>query len=263
MMPESHDDEFLDLVAVLALGALPESEARRVAAHLTGCDACRTLYSDLRPAADFVGYSAEATSLDDLTSARMKTRIMRVVHGAQDAPAVRRKVSTGWLAAAAAAILAVAIGADDHFVRDRAARDSEAGRTALVEKQTQLLAALAQVGASRSERDASQSRLAHLLEPGSKYFAVPQGEVVTSAKRVFIALKLSTLPQGKVYQAWTLAKGAKAVAPSLTFSPAANGVAFIELPVDATGIVAVAVSVEPAGGSRAPTSTPKFIRKLS
>jgi anti-sigma-K factor RskA len=46
-------------------------------------------------------------------------------------------------------------------------------------------------------------------------------------------------------------------------APLASGVAIVELPVDATGLAAVAVSVEPAGGSRAPTTTPKFIRKLS
>ena len=251
-MMAGHDDDFLDLVAVLALGALPESEARRAIAHLATCDQCRSLYAELRPASDFVGYSAEATALDELTSARMKARIMGVVRGEQKAPAVRRTPATGWLAAAAAAIVAVAIGADDYSTHERSAQDA-----------TRLRDAVAQLDASRSDRDAAQSRLAQLLGPGSKHFAVPQGEVVTSAGRVFIAIKIAALPQGKVYQAWTLSKGAKAVAPSVTFSPAASGVAFVELPVDATGLAAVAVSVEPAGGSRAPTSTPTFIRKLS
>ena len=262
MMAGAHDDDFLDLVAVLALGALPEAEARRVAQHLLTCNACRVLYAELRPAADLVGYSAEASSLDEVTSARMKARIMSVVRGEREVPA-RRKPNFGWLAAAAAAILAVAIGADDYAVRDRTARTAESQRTALIEQQTRLSEAKSQLGASQKERDASQSRLAALLGPGTKHFAVPQGEVVTSGRRVFLAIKLAALPQGKVYQAWTLAKGAKAVAPSVTFSPATGGVAFVELPVDATGVVAVAVSVEPAGGSRAPTSTPKFIRKLS
>ena len=53
-MMAGHDDDFLDLVAVLALGALPESEARRVIAHLATCDQCRSLYAELRPASDFV-----------------------------------------------------------------------------------------------------------------------------------------------------------------------------------------------------------------
>jgi hypothetical protein len=216
-MYDDYSDEFTDLVAVLALGALPEAEAERVAAHLTTCDRCRALYAELRPAADFVGYSEEASAkLDEVTSARMKARLMRAVRGEESvAPEVRRKPSFGWLAAVAAAIVAVAIGADDIAVRDRADRTSVAERNALAAQQTQ-------VAALQSESRVSQAHLVALLGPGGKHFAVPQGEVVTNARRVFIALRLAALPPGKTYQAWTLAKGAKAVAPSVTFSPAAS-----------------------------------------
>jgi hypothetical protein len=256
-MYDDYEDEFTDLVAVLALGALPEAEARRTAAHLATCDRCRALYAELRPAANFVGYSEEADAkLDEVTSARMKGRLMRAVRGEESAAPVRRRPSFGWLAAVAAAILAAVIGADDIAVRDGARRASVAERNALSAQQ-------AQVAALQSESRVTQARLVSILGPGGKHFAVPQGEVVTNDRHVLIALQLAALPQGKVYQAWTLAKGAKAVTPSVTFSPAASGVAIVELPVDATGLVAVAVSVEPAGGSRAPTSTPKFIRKLS
>jgi anti-sigma-K factor RskA len=75
--------------------------------------------------------------------------------------------------------------------------------------------------------------------------------------------KLPPLPRGKVYQAWTLPKGAKAVQPSLTFSPNADGVAVVALPVDASKVGAVAVSVEPEGGSKTPTTTPTFVRPIS
>ena len=61
---------------------------------------------------------------------------------------------------------------------------------------------------------------------------------------------------GHVYQAWTLAKGAKRVAPSVTFEPGGDGIAFVRLPEEATTLAAVAVSVEPAGGSQQPTTKP-------
>ena len=51
--------------------------------------------------------------------------------------------------------------------------------------------------------------------------------------------------------------------PSLTFTPNADGVAVVQLPVDADKVGVVAVSVEPDGGSKAPTTTPTFIRPLS
>lgn len=46
-----------------------------------------------------------------------------------------------------------------------------------------------------------------------------------------------------VYQAWTLAKGAKTVQPSMTFIPDVR-------------TALVAVSVEPTGGSERPTTKP-------
>ena len=95
---------------------------------------------------------------------------------------------------------------------------------------------------------------------GSRF---PAGQVITHDGRVIVALRdLAPPPQGKVYQAWTLANGSKAVAPSITFTPE-HGVAVITLPQSAENLAAVAVSIEPAGGSKAPTSKPKFIRKLS
>jgi anti-sigma-K factor RskA len=66
------------------------------------------------------------------------------------------------------------------------------------------------------------------------------------------------LPPGKVYQAWTLPAGSKKMAPSVTFTPK-GGRILLRLPVNASRIAAVAVSVEPAGGSPQPTSKPVFV----
>jgi hypothetical protein len=67
---------------------------------------------------------------------------------------------------------------------------------------------------------------------------------------------------GKVYQAWVQRRGARGVAPSVTFVPR-SGLTLVELPESADGLAAVAVSVEPEGGSKAPTSTPAFVRSLT
>ena len=58
-------------------------------------------------------------------------------------------------------------------------------------------------------------------------------------------------------------EGAKAVAPSITFTPSADGSAIVAVPPISAPLAAVAISVEPQGGSKAPTSTPTFIRPLS
>ena len=93
---------------------------------------------------------------------------------------------------------------------------------------------------------------------------MPRGLVARSNGRIIIALqRLPALPKGKVYQAWTLRRGAKAVAPSITFTPDPSGLVFVELPGSAADLAAVALSVEPMGGSKAPTTTPAFVRPLS
>ena len=121
-----------------------------------------------------------------------------------------------------------------------------------------------QSAARTSASNVERARIAALVSPDSKHYAVPEGNVVTSGGRVYLALRaLPPPPPGKVYQAWTLARGAKAVAPSITFVPGAGAVTIVELPERSRGLVAVALSVEPAGGSKAPTTKPAFVRPLS
>ncbi|MBV8364599.1 MAG: anti-sigma factor [Candidatus Eremiobacteraeota bacterium] len=70
-------------------------------------------------------------------------------------------------------------------------------------------------------------------------------------------------PKGHVYQAWTEHVGAQKMAPSVTFMPDRSGVALVSLPVNASTVAAIAVSVEPDGGSKAPTTKPEFVVKLT
>lgn len=71
-----------------------------------------------------------------------------------------------------------------------------------------------------------------------------------------VAHGLRALPSGKVYQMWTLAKGAAKVAPSVTFVPDSAGNAQVVVPADPATTAATAISVEPVGGSKQPTTKP-------
>ncbi len=105
--------------------------------------------------------------------------------------------------------------------------------------------------------------IADLVATDSKKFAVPGGEVIARDGRLYMTMdKLPVPPAGHVYQAWTLARGAKAVVPSVTFVPDKTGVAVVALPESANDVVAVTVSVEPTGGSQQPTTKPLFVRPL-
>lgn len=229
----SHD-EMLDNVAAYALGLLPASEAAAVANHLRTCESCRAEYDFLRPAVTAVAYSAEACN-DSSTGAAvasplLKARVMKRVRAEAS-----RRASPAWPAyAVAAACLAIAIltGLIDISLNDQLKRD-------------------------RAQTVAQAQTIADLTAPDSQRRRFAGGEVVTHGDRLYIAMHdLPAVPAGHVYQAWTIAKGANGVAPSITFEPAAGGATVVRLPEAATTIAAVAVSVEPEGGSKQPTTKP-------
>ena len=115
----------------------------------------------------------------------------------------------------------------------------------------------------RAQNAAQVQTIADLTAPDSQRYRFAGGEILTHGDRLYIAMHdLPAVPAGHVYQAWTIAKGANGVAPSITFEPAAGGVAVVRLPEAATTIAAVALSVEPEGGSKQPTTKPIALVKI-
>jgi hypothetical protein len=102
-----------------------------------------------------------------------------------------------------------------------------------------------------------QQTIADFMAPDVQRHSFKHGEVLMRGQRLYIAMHdMPMPPHGMVYQAWTLAKGAKKVAPSKTFMPNVTGMTVVPLPEAATTLAAVAVSIEPEGGSQQPTSKP-------
>ncbi len=264
-----HDEEFLDEIALLALGVLPGPEAETVAMHVRSCESCRELYAQLRPAADLIGYSAEESAGDDeIGAARRKHRIMASVRdstrASQDAVALRRRSYLPWMAAAAAVLIAGGLSVQNANLRNDYDREARIAQQASAQRIAQQAAAQRLAQQSSAERANLDRNVLALLGPTAKRYAVPHGVVISHDGRLFVALRdLARPPSGKVYQTWTLANGQTAMTPGGTFIPDGSGVALVELGVPADSVAAVAVSVEPTGGSRAPTSKPTFVRKLS
>ncbi|WP_317996140.1 anti-sigma factor [Vulcanimicrobium alpinum] len=254
-------DEMMEVVALYALGVLPREESALVAAFVAGDDDARREYHDLRAAADTIAFAAEEP-VDSAASARMKERLVAKVRAdaAGGNPVARRRIgpNPGWLwgtglAAAAALVFSFVTVAQDVALRGDLAQTKRRAET--------LANQLAQT--ERVSRNDRQT-LTDLVSSDARRYEVAQGAVVVRGDHVYFALsKLPALPKGRVYQAWTVLKGAKAVQPSVTFTPNADGVAVVQLPVDALKIGAVAVTVEPDGGSKAPTTSPTFVRPLS
>jgi anti-sigma-K factor RskA len=78
----------------------------------------------------------------------------------------------------------------------------------------------------------------------------------------FEARGMAAPPAGKVYQAWFIRAGAKPT-PAPTFSPDASGTARVTLPVGAEQGLTVAITVEPQGGSQAPTTKPFLVASIN
>jgi anti-sigma-K factor RskA len=222
-MQRSHE-ELLDLVAVYALGAVSADEGRFISAHLAVCNECRREFDALRPTADAIALSVD-DRLDAVDCPRIKSRLLKAVLA--DAPRQRtqRQSRAATIIAALAIAAAVVLG---FFALDQ------------------------------------QRRIGDLQLAGAHQYTVPDGEILKTSERVIIVMRtLPALPSNRVYQAWTLAPGAKTVAPSITFLPDEHGYVIVSLPQPVAKISAIAVSVEPFGGSPAPTTKSLFVQPLT
>jgi anti-sigma-K factor RskA len=247
---DSHET-MLDDVAAYALGVLPAGEAATVQAHMDTCEECRAEYDALAPAVTAIAFSAEATPAQ-LPGPELKARIMQAVR-----PPVlaRRSIAAwpGWLAAAACVAIAVGFGAQNQ----RLQRDLTAERATTASQQTALVAANA--SAQREHR-----MIADLAAGDARRYPFANGSIVTRGSHLYVAMHApASLPKGRVYQAWTIAKGSKVVRPSITFTAPGRSVTIVEIPASAQSLAMVALSVEPLGGSLKPTTKPIALVKLS
>jgi hypothetical protein len=255
-------DAMLDLVAGYALGVLPRSEHALVTAYLLANPQARAEFEALRPVADLVGLAAEEP-VDSSRTARMKQRVMATVRApaAVSAPVSARPAGgerSSWfvgagLAAAAAVVFALVSTIQNFSLRSDLANANS--RAASLQ---------AQMAQNERVRMRDREMVADLIATDAQRFPVPQGEVIRRGTHIYLTLhSLPPLPHGRVYQAWTIAKGAKTLAPSIVFTPSAAGNAVVALPENAEALAVVALSVEPEGGSKAPTTKALFVRPLT
>jgi anti-sigma-K factor RskA len=252
-------EALLELVAAYALGVLPAAEQSHVAAVILADPQARREFDELRATANLVGLAAEEP-VDSARAARMKERLLAAVRSNETprrTPASTTRSSAVWgtTLAAAAAIVFALVSVIQNFSLRSDLSDAQRRVTAL------------QATADAEHRSAERDRrmLADLAAGDAKRYAVAYGTVVARGTNVYLALaSLPVLPRGKVYEAWTLAPGAASMTASVTFTPSPGGLTLVPIPNDSgKSYAAVAVSVEPEGGSRQPTTKPAFVQPLS
>ncbi len=173
----------------------------------------------------------------------------------------------GWLAAAAAFVLAVGVGAYALQLRGRVeqANDQLAAATTRATKAERDLVSIQQaLGNAEAQTRTLRLEAAVLIAPDMTRVDLAGQPVAPSAAArafwsrtqglVFAANHLPALPANKTYQLWVVAAKQPPISAGL-LTPDAQGniTAHIATPHDIPTPVALAVTLEPAGGVPAPT----------
>ena len=233
------DHAWRELAGAYALGALGPEDTAEFEAHLAGCAACRADVQAFREVAGFIAGAVPPATPDPA----LRERVMREARRVRP---LRRTPLVPWLAAAAALVLALGLGAA--YQRQR--RDLAAAQDSLA-RQEQLIAVVL-------SPDAQTVALASKGQPPSvRLFWNPQQRRI-----VISARNLPPASAGRTYQLWAIAQGKAPVSVGI-FNTAPDGRLITSLDVPAGLVFQVtAVTEEPAGGSPQPTQTPFLVGEL-
>jgi anti-sigma-K factor RskA len=243
-MNKTHE-ELKSLIAPYVLGAISPEEMEEVRSHIISCEECM---------AEADGYSGAVSSLalsvrpEDIPDTLIDNVMRQARAEGQETVEASAPVSDGakrsrvtelrrprpiyGLVAAAAALLIVAVlvGA--------------------------LITTTNELGDTRDQLALERERVEELAQrEGAMRLGGPSGEAVgamlpTDEGGVFVVHGLEDPPSDHTYQVWLLDDGEPTSAG--TFDPA-SGVGALQTDQSLDGVDGVAVTVEPSGGSKAPT----------
>lgn len=263
--------EELALAPAYALGALDDDERAAFEAHLATCDACAAevrahaevaallpyaLVDEAPPASLRARVLAAAVTAPGIVAAHPEPspgRVVTLVPERRDRRPGGARAWPGWLAAAAALLLAAGLGlrlGDERRARQLAEGALAAERATVAQRDALIASVLA-----------PEVRTARLTSTGQG----PDVRLVWNQREgvvVLTAQALAPAPAGRTYQLWGIATGGQPQSLGL-FDADSTGHAraVLRVPADAAMDVA-AITVEPAGGSPGPTTTPVLTGRI-
>jgi anti-sigma-K factor RskA len=253
-------DLFAELAAGYALSAVSAEERAAFEAHLAGCERCQ---AEMRSLAPVVGALAQAVPQHDPPAA-LRARVLReatgvVVHDKPVPSLSPPPPMAGWLAAAAAALVAVGLGWHAMTLRSRVA----ALEARLEEANARVVGSERQVADATRGLNEARVALAVLASPdlarvdlaGQQAAPAARGRAFWSRSTglVFTASNLPQAPAGRTYQLWVVTAEAPISAGLLEPDAAGRVTAVVMTDPAIAPPVAMAVTLEPAGGVPAPT----------
>lgn len=233
-MTERTHEELKSLVAAYVLGAVPPEEVRIVRAHILTCDECMAEADDYAGAIDSLALAVEPVAVPHGFSERVMARVADTSPAAAtpDERPVQVVQKLAWwkrtpLMAGAAVIV--------------------------------VLLALSVGGLVQARRDLARSEevlsaVLHTSGVELRGASGAAGEVVpNNGGAVFAVAGLQEAPGSHIYQLWFLRDGEPV---SVGTFETTDSVVVMELEESFDGYDAAAVTIEPAGGSRLPTTEP-------
>lgn len=261
-MTPTHDELRQDAAAYV-LGALDRDERAAFEAHLAGCAECAAEVRSLRGAADALAGAVPQRTPPPGLRAHVLSSLPNAPASVVPFPA---KKSGGWLLPVAATIFLI-LGLGMYTVRLQI-------RLALVEARleeamTQTARANQSLADARRVANDAQSAMAVMAAPdvaridlaGQAPAPGARARALWSRNRgmVFTASNLPELPEGRVYQVWVVTGPGPVSAGLLTPDANGGGSVYFTTPPDIAQPVAVAVTLEPAGGVPAPTNNRYYL----
>ena len=256
--------EHTDDAGAWVLGALPEDEQRRFAAHLETCEICRREVAELQMVADTLPLAAVQVApppeLKDriMSAVRAEAEVLRA--SGPEADVVAREPAPAEEAGAAAA----------PAERKRKRRDQPGWRRPLLALRpvpaafaaAGILALGIAFGALVSGGGPSEhtvrAQVVAPAAPGARAALTVTGDRATLDVRNF-----PSPPSGRVYQVWLKRPGRAAPEPTNALFDVRDGTASVEVPGGVKGVEQVLVTAEPNGGSAAPTRPPVVIAQAA
>jgi len=248
-MSPMDDRSFEDLKEAYALGALPDDERATVEAYLALHPERQAEIDDM---VGVVGLLALAPPEQE-PPADLRRRLMQVVESESVQPEVAERPTPSWfgwlggfrnVALGAAAVLLVGLLSWNVLLRG----DVQELR--------------GQVEAARSARSANEAQQTRDIALGGTWAEQGARAEVTALKddrAILVVEDMPSMPEDRTGQVWVIRD--EKPEPSGLLEPSGN-MAATAITTNLDGADAIAVTVEPAGGSDEPTSDPVLVQEL-
>lgn len=240
-MTQQNHEWYIELIPAYAIGAADPEERDAVDAHLRRCTECRALVEEYRALGEDLAFAEPLAPATRGLTEDLRKRI----HGKSDRPRL-----AGWLGFLRRPALVLGTVALALFVLTNL---YWAGRVTRLENQASQFAALAQApGITLKASDAEAGRYEGRSADGVVY--VQPG----SNLALLCVYALPQLGPDKTYQAWLVGDGQRVSAGTFAVNRDGYGVLVIDSGRPVSDYQQLGITVEPSGGSPAPT-TPRIM----